>query len=193
MATIGRPRGRKSAPNPIREHLQEVSPTKIPRKRAPGEAFQGTKYISGLKLDAVTHACLELHAFRRRVPLSWLIQDVLNLWIAASTDYNQAIFKETLPLGARAARTPERFPGYIESLGFAEAPPQAPLGIPLPPATPIIPGPVDLPVPEPVYLEAPTAQPPTRERSLTDLTMPYRHPLTQGPASYESAAGCGCV
>jgi hypothetical protein len=166
---LGRPRGSKNAPNPLREALKEANPARIPRKRAPQEEFQGTKYISSLKLDAVSHACLTIHANRRHVPLAWLVQDVLNLWLAAVTDYDQAIFKEMLPPNARAGRCPERYAGYHESLGFQEVP-QAPIAAPQ--AAPI-----------PAAVASVPAMPP-QEKTLADLSTPYRHPSTQGPASY---------
>lgn len=173
----GRPKGSRNAPNPVKDAVRTAIPAKIPRKRAPQEAFQGTKYISSLPLDAVSHACLMIHARRRMIPMAWLIQDVLNLWLAASTDYGQAIFRDQLPHNARAAKCPERYPGYIEGLGFVEAP-QTPVA---PPATP---APVqDVYVPSPATVPTWQAHTPT-EKTLTDLTRPYQHPMTQGPASY---------
>ena len=107
----GRPRGSKNKPNPLGKLLKEAVPHPITKTRAPQEMFQGEKYVSSLKLDAVSHTCLWLHARRRGIPLAWLIQDVLNLWLQSATDYEQALFKEILPPRARAQRTPERYPG----------------------------------------------------------------------------------
>lgn len=87
-------------------------------RRRPHEV-QATRYISSLKLDLISAEILKLHAYQRRVAMTVLISDILNLWIAVATDYNQALFREMLPSGARAAAVPERWAGYLASLGFA--------------------------------------------------------------------------
>lgn len=184
----GRKKGSVTPPNPLRDELKRRIPQHLVHRKAPDEFFQGTKQTS-LKMDSISHACLDIHARRRGVPITWLLQDILNLWLAASTDYNQAIFRDLLPPNARAARCPERYPGYIDGLGFAEAPPQAPTaptpspqhGLSTADMTPFFhtDGQVSLVPDVPM-----TAIPPMPERTLADLSQPFRHPLTTGPASY---------
>lgn len=183
----GRPRGSKGKSNPIKAALRTELPGPGQRTRPPEEFFQGTKHVT-LNMDAVSHAALSIHARRRHIPFSWLVQDVLNLWLAAATDYDQGVFRDMLPPRARAARTPERFVGYIEGLGFAPAT-QSPIQD-VPPSL----APVYTATPTPPQQPGQAHQPFTQERpvdiphrggaSINDLTTPYRHPMTQGPASY---------
>lgn len=174
-AKRGRKPGDINSPNPVREALKEIYPGKIRTVRTEQEFFQGTKAFS-FKIDAISHAVLDIQRRRRGVPLTWLIQDILNLWIAAATDYDQAIFRELLPPKARAARCPERYPGYIESLGFAEAP-QAPAAQ----APEFPPQPPPQAIPASYAHQYPGGQ---ATKSLADLAQAYVHPLTTGPASY---------
>lgn len=196
----GRPPGVKNREDSLKTYLKKARPKPTGRGRAP-EEFRGYRTMSSLKLDTVTHAVLKLHAFRRQVPMVALVSDILNLWIAASTDYEQKLFQEVLPKNARAAKVPERWPGYIASLGFVEEVPQAdPIPSPLlnGPFMPIDP-PKDLrvqPVPGPspyIYPSGPISAPThpdyvppqlSPQPTITDLTQAYRHPLTQGPSSY---------
>jgi hypothetical protein len=170
---MARPFGTKNRPDPLKEAISAAFPP-TPKKRPKSEQYKGEKRIS-LGLDAISHACLWIHAKRRGVPMTWLVQDILNLWLANTTDYSQGVYQDMLPKNARAARTPERFAGYISSLGFQDEPQsQAPIQPP------------PLPTAEtsgvPFINNAP--QVPLPQRSLLDMLQPYRHPLTQGPASY---------
>ena len=159
---IGRPKGGKNPPDPLRQYLPGPA---IKRKQ---EERRGKKYISSLGLDTISHTVLKLHAYRRQVHMSVLISDILNLWMAAQTDYDQALFKEVLPRNSRAALVPERWAGYIESLGFAP-PAQDP----------------PTPAPPPIDLPGAAAYTPPQERTLVDLATPYRHPLaSQGEVAY---------
>jgi hypothetical protein len=191
----------------LKEYLRKQSESGVLssyHNRRGDEEYRGYRTMSSLKLDSITHAVLKLHAFRRNVPMTALISDVLNLWIAASTDYEQGLFREALPRNGRAAKVPERWPGYIDSLGFVEASQPDPIPVPSIPFVPIDP-PKDLrvqapippssqPVPQShVYPSGPASTPThpdyvppqlSPQPTITDLTQPYRHPLTQGPASY---------
>ena len=79
---------------------------------------QALRYVSTLKLDVVTYECLRLHAWRRKVHIRTMIQDILCCWIALVTDYDQALWQEALPRGVRGGVAPERWAGYLASLGF---------------------------------------------------------------------------
>ena len=129
---IGRPKGGKNPPDPLRRILPGPAIKRDQSER------RGKKYISSLALDTISHTVLKLHAYRRQVHMSTLISDILNLWMAAQTDYDQALFKEVLPRNARAALVPERWAGYIESLGFAPhlSPDHSRLPLPSPPLPP---------------------------------------------------------
>lgn len=87
-------------------------------RRRPHE-MQAVRYMTSIKLDVISAEVLKLHAYQRHVAQSVLISDILNLWLGAATDYGQALFREMLPTGARAADVPERWAGYLASLGFA--------------------------------------------------------------------------
>lgn len=71
------------------------------------------------RLDATSMELLRIHATMRRVKPTVLISDLLNAWLGNATDYNQALIRELLPRGARAAPVPERFAGYLATLGYA--------------------------------------------------------------------------
>ena len=137
MAKAGRPKGVANKPDPIGDMIKEKMPTRGGREKGrASQEFQGHKFVSSLKLDAVTHTVLKLQAMRRDVPMATLISDIINEWLRLSTDYNQSLFREILPRGMKAARVPERWAGYLASLGFVESEPQAPAipaPIPLPP------------------------------------------------------------
>ncbi len=164
---MARPFGTKNRPDPLKDAISQAFPP-TPKKRPKSEQYKGEKRIS-LGLDAISHACLWIHAKRRGVPMTWLVQDILNLWLANTTDYSQGVYQDMLPKNARAARTPERFAGYISSLGFQDEPQaQAPIQ--------------PLAASVPAFQSAPA--PDMAQRSLLDTIQPYRHPLTQGPASY---------
>lgn len=90
------------------------------RRRSDSEMGR-VRYLSTLKLDIISAEALKIHAIQRRVSQAALIADILNCWIKIATDYNQALFRELLPPGARAAEAPERWQGYLASLGFARA------------------------------------------------------------------------
>lgn len=184
----GRPPGVRNRPNPIKADVKAAFPGKIQKRRPPGEALQGQKNTT-LPMDAVSHLCLSIHAQRRHIPLTWLIQDILNCWLASATDYSQGAFQDFLAPNTRAAKCPERFVGYIAGLGFAPAEKSlAELG-----AEVIASEPKSYTTGEPVHYPP---QPPSPswgsplppQKTLTDLTQPYRHPLTMGPASYPHPA-----
>lgn len=170
----GRPPGAKNRPRPTDSHIKEAVPQRIQRHKPATEQYQGIRNISNLKLDTIAHAILKIHAQRRGIPLAWLIQDVLNEWITASTDYRQAIWQDILPRNARAPKTPERFAGYLDSLGFIAPTNQANIE------------PAVMPTAQAPTFEGYAQQPPlpVPQRSLTDLTQRYQHPITTGPASY---------
>jgi len=102
-----------------REHIEQGRLARVGGKfkRHPGET-RAARYISSVRLDFVSAELLKLHAFQRRVHLTTLISDILNGWLDVATDYKQALFRECLPEGVTAASTPERFVGYLASLGF---------------------------------------------------------------------------
>jgi hypothetical protein len=122
-------------------HFGRKSKKKVARvgnkivRRKPGENPDKAK-LPPIDYDFNSKHILKMHALQRRVSLSALISDILNGWLELATDYDQAIFKETLPRGARAAGVPERWTGYLSSLGFAPAP--EPVGNDVPPPPPII-------------------------------------------------------
>lgn len=86
-------------------------------KRSAGET-RAARFVSSLRLDFITSEVLKLHALQRRVHLSTLMCDILGVWAEQATDYHQAIFRECLPPGVRAAGVPERWVGYLASLGY---------------------------------------------------------------------------
>lgn len=109
-------------------------PKTIRRKRGENP---NTERLNPIEIDIYSKHCLKLHALQRKVSLSALQSDILNGWLALATDYDQAIFKDTMPLGARAASVPERWVGYLASLGFA--PETEVQGNDVPPPPPAVP------------------------------------------------------
>jgi hypothetical protein len=78
-------------------------------------------HSSTRRVDWATAEFLKIHALQRRVTVSCLVNDVLNMWLHLATDQRQAIFRETLPSGTRVPDVPERWVGYLATLGFAPA------------------------------------------------------------------------
>lgn len=169
----GRPPGSKNKPDALKEWAKENMPLPKVKRMPKPQLVHGTRPYT-FEMDAVAHRTLKLHSLRRGVPFTQLLNDIIHSWLALATDYDQAIFRETLPPNTRAPRVPERFVGYIESLGFSQPAPQAPISHQAPMFTP------------------PSAYPrqaSPNEPTLTDLMTPYRHPLAhEGPAAYPHPA-----
>src|SRR5579863_6802405 len=103
-----------------RQRIEQGRPTRSGGKfhRLPGE-MRAARYISSLRMDLISSEVLKLHAeIFRRVHLSVLISDVLNIWLEGATDYQHPLFRTALPPGVRHAAVPERYPGYLKSLGY---------------------------------------------------------------------------
>lgn len=96
------------------------------------------RYESSVRWDIVLADVLEIHALQRRVKMSVLVEDILCGWATLATDFRQAIFRETLPAGARLPEVPERYAGYLASLGFGVADQQEPLPVPVTAAPPSV-------------------------------------------------------
>ena len=130
-----------------------------------------------IRFDAVSMELIRIHAMMRRVKPTVLVSDILNCWLANSTDYSQAVVGEMLPRGARAAVVPERWSGYLASLGYAPAleeqlppdPPEIPEGLrprlhaDLTPKRNVEP-PDDTPLPDPEPVEPLTPAAPSEVR-----------------------------
>jgi hypothetical protein len=134
--------------------------------------------LSTIKLDSISHMLLKEHAvMRRHVAISTLVSDILNCWLSVVTDYeNDVRIKAMLPPGRRAAAVPERYPGYLASLGYAPALQQAD-PLPVPPV-------MNPPDPEPA---PPAQQPPLPLAAHNELPA---EPHQELPPWY-SAAGTG--
>jgi hypothetical protein len=77
----------------------------------------GHKIIT-IKLPPDLFAVLNAHRYVRDVPMQWMIADILGAWAATITDYEHPIFSpETLGCDP-PAMPPNRYKGYLDSLGF---------------------------------------------------------------------------
>lgn len=100
--------------------LSAESPKKTGRNpRAQRQTWEliNAKPLSGLTLDAVSKRALQIHSVLRGVYLTTLISDIINTWLARATDYKQEIYRKGLPRGARCIDVPERWLGYLKSIG----------------------------------------------------------------------------
>jgi len=97
-----------------------VNGTSITRRMAirSHEELREPVYFQFL-FDAVSMELVKIHATMRRVKPTVLFSDIMNVWLAGATDYSQALIREMLPPGVRAAPVPERYAGYRKSLGAA--------------------------------------------------------------------------
>jgi hypothetical protein len=78
------------------------------------------RHVSTLRLPAVSADLLKVEALKRRVPVSVLKADILNLWLYKAVDSRQTIYQELVP-GCTPVDVAERYPGYLASLGFEPA------------------------------------------------------------------------
>lgn len=81
----------------------------------------GPRYRASLDLDLTVAEVMKILAFQRRVTLSCYLRDVIVAHTCLLADLDQAIFKETLPAGTHLEPPPERWAGYLASIGFAPA------------------------------------------------------------------------
>ena len=101
----------------------------------PGER-KVTDYVATLRIPLETAEHLKMHATMRRTFFSVLVSDVLASWVRGVTDERSEFVREyrkqIMPHGMSLPQTPERYSGYIASLGFivddedAAAPADAP-------------------------------------------------------------------
>jgi hypothetical protein len=82
------------------------------------EEMRAVRYMTNILMDGISLEVLKVHALTRRVPQSTLVSDLINLWLMVATDYGSPLVREFLPERVRAADVPERWPGYIASLGY---------------------------------------------------------------------------
>jgi hypothetical protein len=96
--------------------------TKTKPKRVGGQRkeveFTDSIYITKFRLNYTTYAMLKLHAMQRGIYTSTLIHDILTGWTHRATDFNQELFSKSLPPGAAIPDVPERWYGYLKSIGF---------------------------------------------------------------------------
>ncbi len=89
--------------------------------------LRGTPTLLGsIPMTAVSVELLRVHAFLRRVSYSAFVSDLLNGWLSACTDFADPAVSHVTPKGMRAPDVPERWIGYLASLGFVPAKPQDP-------------------------------------------------------------------
>ena len=116
----GRPPGSKNKTNEIKEKVQQmlgIRTSKYVKRKE--EEVSRLKLISGIKLDRDALALCRLHAQRRNIPFSVLVADVFSLWLILSTDINQELYSIARnEKGFRMPIVPERYAGYLDSLGF---------------------------------------------------------------------------
>lgn len=87
----------------------------MPKAKA-GEA-QVTVTLS-LRLPPEDIAVLRAHAYLRNVKMNPFLSDLLRGWIVSMTDFNSPYFDEKA-LGFRGLPMPQdRYPRYLESLGY---------------------------------------------------------------------------
>jgi hypothetical protein len=103
-------------------------------------------WLPQMRMDADTAEILTLAALQRRVSRTVLISDILSLWVSTCVDTRQALFVEALGPVVRPAPVPERWAGYLASLGFMEPEEEQ-----IPPDDPY------------AYEETPSSQPPAHE------------------------------
>ena len=177
------PGGVSAQPAPIVSRKNPGGRKYKPRKVADGGLFRRTseelravREIGTLRLDIVSVECLNIHAKMRRVPATTLLSDILNCWLSVATDYGADAFRAFLPVGARAADAPERWAGYLRSLGFVAAPQDAVS------ATPADRGVTFAPLPQEVVAPQPPPQGVPDARELTpDTPAPQDVPIPVHP------------
>lgn len=86
-------------------------------QRKPRE-FENVQYITKFKLNKDVYKILKLHALQRGVFGATIISDIITGWVERATDFEQQLFKQALPPGTRIPDIPERWYGYLRSLGF---------------------------------------------------------------------------
>jgi hypothetical protein len=90
-----------------------------PTRRKPGERRDEKHvYLSNVRMDPASHALLRLAAAQRAVHMTTLVNDLLNLWLAHAMDPKQEAVR-LASAGRGPAPVPERFAGYLASLGYA--------------------------------------------------------------------------
>jgi hypothetical protein len=134
-----------------------------------------------VRLTLASKAIFKLHALQRRVFMTTLVGDLLDCWMNAVTDYGDPFFSHVLPHGTRAEIVPERWAGYLASLGYART--QDRLEDPTPKHD--IPPPAAMPEPvqesrAEIPTEAPTVQPEMRQE---EPPAQEEAPVRRGPQS----------
>lgn len=96
-----------------------------PRRRRPlrstGEELSSERYRMSLDISLTTWHVIEVLAWQRQVSPTMYVRDVLTAHTALVADLKQAIFREVVPRGTHVYPPPERYPGYLASIGFSPA------------------------------------------------------------------------
>lgn len=91
---------------------------KEPGGQRTSKEMQDSQLVSKFRLNYFTYAVLKLHAMQRAVYTNTLIADILTGWAQRATDFDQELFRRALDPTARIPDVPERWYGYLRSLGF---------------------------------------------------------------------------
>lgn len=78
----------------------------------------GLSQVVKLRMRPQVYAYLRAHAYERRISTNLLINDLLQCWVASITDETDSAFAPA-QMGFRLPTLPpERYAGYVASLGF---------------------------------------------------------------------------
>jgi hypothetical protein len=75
-----------------------------------------------MRVPQVLADALTIHSrLLRRVSRQVLLEDIITCWLHTATDWKDPIFSRMITERTLVPDTPERYPGYLTSIGFAPA------------------------------------------------------------------------
>jgi|HubBroStandDraft_2_1064218.scaffolds.fasta_scaffold14758_12 hypothetical protein len=75
-----------------------------------------------MRIPQVMADALTIHSrLLRRVSRQVLLEDIVTCWLHTATDWKDPIFSRMVTERTIVPDTPERYPGYLTSIGFAPA------------------------------------------------------------------------
>lgn len=94
-----------------------------------GKRWKAPKHVEpedvvtfSVRLPRVIAEALIFHSqVLRRTSRSQLVADILTCWVHVGTDWKSEMFRRLVTERTRLPDTPERYPGYLLSIGFAPA------------------------------------------------------------------------
>jgi len=89
----------------------------------PNKGDAGADLVTfSIQLPRVLADAMNVHSrLLRRVSRARLVQDIVTCWVHTATDWKDPMFRQVVSERQRVPDTPERYPGYLVSIGFAPA------------------------------------------------------------------------